>query len=52
MSIFDLSPWLQVPLILAAAVPVGGLLAWGLLRVIDWVAARTSNTSDAVDASM
>lgn len=42
MSIFDISAWLQVPLILLVAVPVGGAAAWALLRVVDWVAAKTS----------
>ncbi|GEM_PF-849944 len=34
----SLSPWVQVPLILAAALPVGGIVAWIVVKVTDAVA--------------
>jgi|GEM_PF-3848144 len=42
---FDLtqvSPWLQVPIILAIALPVAGIAAVGALRLVDWLAAVLS----------
>ena len=42
---FDLtqvSPWLQVPIILAIALPVAGIAATGVLRLVDWLAAVVS----------
>lgn len=33
----DLSPWLQVPIVLALALPPAGLVAWAGLALVDWV---------------
>ncbi|MCT1452635.1 MULTISPECIES: hypothetical protein [unclassified Corynebacterium] len=33
------SPWLQLPVVLAIALPLAGLASVGLLRLVDWLAA-------------
>lgn len=43
MSIFDFSPWVQVPLVLLVAVPAGGVLAWALVRLADLIPGRLSS---------
>lgn len=35
---FALSPWLQLPIVLAIALPVAGAAAWAMLRLTDWLA--------------
>lgn len=47
----DLSPWLQVPIVLALALPPAGLLAWAGLALVDWVggAVGTENSSTRVN---
>ncbi|MCT2339176.1 hypothetical protein [Corynebacterium sp. p3-SID1056] len=35
---FGLSPWLQLPIVLAVAVPLASVAAWAMLRVADWLA--------------
>ena len=35
---FALSPWLQLPIVLAIALPVAGAAAWAMLRFTDWLA--------------
>ncbi|WKD57238.1 hypothetical protein CAPI_03380 [Corynebacterium capitovis DSM 44611] len=37
---FDLSPWLQVPIVLLVALPAAGLVATVLLRAVDWLGER------------
>lgn len=36
----DLSPWLQLPIILIAALPPAGIVAWLGVKTVDWVANR------------
>lgn len=36
------SPWVQLPVILVAALPVAGLASVGVLRLVDWLAAVLS----------
>ncbi|WP_255365933.1 hypothetical protein [Corynebacterium sp. NML130628] len=39
---FELSPWLQTPLILLVALPLAGVASWAMLRVSDWIAYKIS----------
>lgn len=39
---FDLSPWLQTPLILLVALPAAGAASWAMLRFSDWIAYKIS----------
>lgn len=41
LDLFGLSPWLQVPLVLLVALPLAGVVAAALLRVVDWFARVT-----------
>ncbi|WP_204211905.1 hypothetical protein [Corynebacterium urinipleomorphum] len=43
------SPWLQLPVILAVALPVAGLASVGVLRLVDWLAAVLSSDLEDVE---
>lgn len=47
---FALSPWLQLPIVLAVALPAAGLAAWAMLRVADWLAFLRDRTRGAKSA--
>ena len=36
------SPWLQLPIVLVFALPIAVLVAVGILRLVDWLAAVMS----------
>lgn len=38
----ELSPWLQMPIVLAILLPPAGLAAWAALRCADWLAGLRS----------
>ncbi|MDN8577182.1 hypothetical protein ACUY28_01830 [Corynebacterium sanguinis] len=35
---FDLSPWLQLPIVLVVVLPLASVAAAVILRVVDWLA--------------
>lgn len=41
----ELSPWLQLPIVLALLLPPAGVVAWAALRVADWLAARLDRSA-------
>ncbi|WP_181896949.1 hypothetical protein [Corynebacterium senegalense] len=38
LDLFGLSPWLQLPVVLAVALPLAGVSAALILRAVDWFA--------------
>ncbi|EEI17074.1 MULTISPECIES: hypothetical protein [Corynebacterium] len=37
-DLFHLSPWLQLPIVLVVVLPLAGVAAAVILRVVDWLA--------------
>ncbi len=34
---YELSPWFQLPIVLAVVMPLAGVAAAAILRVVDWI---------------
>ena len=48
-SLTQSSPWVQVPMALAFALPAAGIAAVGMVRAVDWVAAVLGDKEPKVD---
>lgn len=35
--LLELSPWLQLPIVLIVLLPPAGLVAWAGLKLVDWL---------------